>query len=218
MILKLADHLDVPLRERNSLLLSAGYAPRFGRMSPDDLAVEGVLGSLRRMLGAHEPYPGVVVDRRWNLVAANQAAMWLIGTTVVTWGEEPLNVFRVTLHPGGLAGYSTNLDEWAPHLVGMLRRSTALSGDPELEALYAEVTTYPGLLGGADAGLARPIEVVVPIRLRLPTGALSLYTTLTTLGTATDVMVDELAVELFWPSDEASAKLLRAMAAGAGPG
>jgi transcriptional regulator with XRE-family HTH domain len=213
LVLLLADRLDVPLRERNGLLMAAGYAPRFAETSLDapDMAV--VAASIRRMLEAHDPYPAVVIDREWNLVDANASALELTALVAPELLAPPINVIRLTLHPQGLAGRSTNLDEWVGPLLRQLRRQIVLTGDADLEALHDEVARYPHVAGVAELDPmpfdAAPV-LLIPFRLATPRGELSLFTTLTSFGTPVDVTLDELVVELFWPADDASAAILRA--------
>jgi transcriptional regulator with XRE-family HTH domain len=215
LVLAIAHHLDVPLRERNGLLLAAGYAPRFSQMSLDDSAMEHVRASIQRMLDAHDPYPGAVIDRQWNVAMVNRAGMMLADGLPAAILGPPLNVYRLCLHPDGLARRTTNFTEWAAYLLEQLRRSITVSGDPTLIALLEEVTSYPNVVQiapmlGAPHGDEPPI--LVPFRLSTPLGELSLFTTLTTFGTPLDVTLDELAIELFFPADDRSEQMLRAMA------
>jgi transcriptional regulator with XRE-family HTH domain len=217
LVLALAEHLDVPLRERNGLLLAAGYAPRFGEATLDDPAMTGVRAAIQRMLDAHSPYPGLVVDRQWNLVLANDAATALVAGLPAHLLEPPINVYRVSLHPDGLAGITTNLAAWAVPLVRQLRRAVVLTGDAALESLHDEVTSYPAVAtvldeAGADVFDGDP-PLLVPFDLRLPGGHVSMYTTLTTFGTPLDITLSELCIELFYPADDASADVLRGISA-----
>lgn len=214
LVLALAHHLDVPLRERNALLLAAGFAPRFSQHSLDDEDMATVRSSLQRMLDAHHPYPGVVIDRAWNVVLANGAAAALLGGVPPALLDPP-NIYRVSLHPQGLAPLTLNFTDWAAYLVQQLRRSVATTADPALEALLTEVLAYP------EVAHIRPLidmaewddpPLLVPLRLASPLGELSMFTMITTFGTPLDVTLDELAVELFYPSDERSADVLRRLA------
>ncbi|GAA0614720.1 helix-turn-helix transcriptional regulator [Sporichthya brevicatena] len=212
LVLALADGLDIPLRERNTLLLAAGYAPRYPVRPLEDTAMDPARDAVQRMLDAHDPYPGIVVDRAWNIVLANAAA----GAITAGLPEEllgpPANVYRLSLHPEGLAKRTLNFGEWAAHLLQQLRRSVVLTGDPGLAALEAEVRAYPGVEEAVASVPASPLDrapLLLPFRLDLGNGTeLSLFTTLTTFGTPRDVTLDELAVELFYPADDASARLL----------
>jgi hypothetical protein len=212
LVLALAQHLDVPLRERNTLLLAAGYAPRYSEMPLEDPAMEHVLSSIQRMLDAHHPYPGVAIDRQWNVVIANDAAAAMVAGLPASVIGPPLNVYRVCLHPDGLARRTTNFVDWATYLLGQLKRSITLTGDPTLQGLLDEVTSYPNMAQAAP--LLGPLvgddpPILVPFRMSTPVGELSLFTTLTTFGTPLDVTVDELAVELFFPADDRSDHILR---------
>jgi transcriptional regulator with XRE-family HTH domain len=215
LVLSLAEHLDVPLRERNSLLLAAGYAPRYRETSLDDPDMVGVRTSVQQMLDAHDPYPALVVDRRWDLVLANRATGALVAMLPEHLLTPPANVYRAVLHPDGLAGRSPNVHEWAGSWLHGLRRQALLTGDHDLVALYDEVSMYPAASAALDALPEPPAapDVVLSVRLDTPVGEISMFTTLTTFGTAQDVTLDELAVELFWPTDAASAGRLRALAA-----
>jgi len=214
LVLAIAHHLDVPLRERNGLLLAAGFAPRFSQMSLDEPAMEHVRASIQRMLDAHDPYPGAVIDRQWNVAMVNRAGLMLADGLPDHVLGPPLNVYRLCLHPDGLARRTTNFTDWATYLLEQLRRTIMLTGDPTLVALLDEVSEYPNVaqiapMLGAVRGEDPPI--LVPFRLATPLGELSLFTTLTTFGTPLDVTIDELAIELFFPSDDRSDEMLHAM-------
>jgi transcriptional regulator with XRE-family HTH domain len=212
LVLAIADRLEVPLRESNTLLLAAGYAPRYSERSLDDVALRSIRASLQRMLDAHDPYPGVVIDRQWNVVLANRAAGALTVGLPAELAGPPLNVYRACLHPDGLAARTLNFTEWANYLLRQLRRTISLTTDPELERILAEVAAYPNVARlpvPPDPGWDDP-QLLVPLRLDLGGTELSLFTTLTTFGTPRDVTLDELAVELFFPADEPSEHLLRA--------
>jgi transcriptional regulator with XRE-family HTH domain len=214
LVLALAHHLDVPLRQRNALLLAAGFAPRFSQHSLDDEGMAGIRAALQRLLDAHHPYPGVVIDRSWNVTLVNDAAAALLGGVSPALLAPP-NIYRVSLHPDGLAPLTLNFTDWAAYLVHQLRRSVTATADPGLEALLAEVLSYP------EVAQIRPLldmaewddpPLLVPLRLASPLGELSMFTMITTFGTPLDVTLDELAVELFYPSDERSADILRRLA------
>jgi transcriptional regulator with XRE-family HTH domain len=219
MVLHLADHLDVPLRERNPLLIAAGYAPTYTQSdlgAPEMLAVRE---AIERLLDAHEPYPAILVDRRWNLVSANAAAALLVEGVHADLLAPPLNVLRVTLHPDGLATRITNLPQWVDHLLGGLRRQIALTGDDELVALESELAGYAASMGvDTDARLETPRAVAIPLRLRGlhgGDGELAFVTMIATFGTALDITLEELAIETFLPADAPTAGALRARQAAA---
>jgi transcriptional regulator with XRE-family HTH domain len=204
MVLRLAERLEVPLRERNPLLLAAGYAPSYPARSLDDAAMTPVRAAVDAILAGYEPYPAVVVDRGWNLVAANASAALFTGLAPQRLLVPPVNVLRLSLHPDGLAGRIANLAEWRGHVLGRLAREAAASADPGLAALHAELAAYPG--GTAPA----PEQAVaVPLRLRVDGRELAFLSTVTTFGTALDVTLAELSIEAFLPADAATAAALR---------
>ncbi|WP_082943023.1 helix-turn-helix domain-containing protein [Mycobacterium sp. 852002-40037_SCH5390672] len=212
MVLTLADGLDMPLRERNALLLAAGFAPRYQSRPLEDAALSPARDAVQRLLDAHDPYPGIVIDRYWNIVGTNAAASALTAGLPGQLLGPPPNVYRLSLHPDGLAGRTLNFAEWAGYLLQQLQRTIALTGDPVLAALDEEVRGYPGVAAAAKA-LGAPAEsasLLIPFILDIGQGRrLSMFTTLTTFGTPLDVTLAELAVELFYPADAESADLLR---------
>jgi transcriptional regulator with XRE-family HTH domain len=206
LVLHLAEHLEVPLRERNALLLAAGYAPAYQARSLDDADMDPVRTALDLILTGHEPYPAVIVDRRWDLVAANTAALSLFTAGVAPHLlEPPINVYRLGLHPEGLASRVRNMAEYTHHLLTRLQREVALTGDPALVALLDEVRGYPDLThpSAVDADPARML--FLPMEFTTVGGVeLSLFSTLATFGTALDVTVAELSIEAFFPADPAT--------------
>jgi transcriptional regulator with XRE-family HTH domain len=220
LVLALADRLDVPLRESNALLLAAGYAPRYPETSLDAPAMVRVNAALQRLLDTHDPYPGVVIDRGWNVVLSNRAAGALVAGLPDHLLGPPLNVFRVCLHPDGLAAATRNFDEWASYLLHQLHRLVALTTDPELERLEREVRAYPNVVAlNADSFWSGWDDPALLIPLRLETGGveLSMFTTLTTFGTPRDITLAEVAVELFFPADDSTDEILRAAGSTASP-
>ncbi len=217
VLLALAEQLQLPLRERNRLLLAAGYAPRYAERTLDASVMAPVRAMLQRLLDAHEPYPGVVLDRQWNLVLANRSAAALAALLPAALQGPPLNMLRASLHPQGFAAHTRNFDEWGRHLMETLQRLATQSGDPGLLALEAELRSYPNVQALAMADGAPPAATVptllVPCVMQLPQGRLSMFTTLTRFGSPRDVTLEELCVELFYPADAASEALLRAAAA-----
>lgn len=212
LLLTIARHLDVPLRERNDLLIAAGHAPHYPRTPLDDDTMTRVQASLQRMLDAHDPYPGVVVDRCWNVVAANRAAQVLTAVVPEHVLTPTVNVFRVCLHPDGLAAVTLNFAEWARYLLDQLHRTATRTGDREVAALEREVRAYPNVAAVAGAPAPEPDEpmLLVPFVVSLGGRRLSMFTTLTTFGTPRDITLDELCVELFFPADDATDALLSA--------
>ncbi len=212
MVLHLAEQLEVPLRERNTLLLAAGYAPAYGERRFDDPELDGVREAIGRVLEAHDPYPAAVVDRHWDLVAGNRGLQLLISGVDEALLRPPVNVVRLSLHPGGVAPRIVNLGEWRAHLVERLERQLALTGDEDLRALLGEVAGYPG----ASEGTPTVDAIAVPLRVRTDHGELAFLSTIATFGTAIDVTVAELSIESFFPADAQTAEILRrAVPAGA---
>jgi transcriptional regulator with XRE-family HTH domain len=212
MVLHLAEELDVPLRERNHLLLAAGYAPVYAETALDAPEMTAVRAAVRQVLAGHEPYPAVVVDRHWNLVDANASVALFTQGLPPQLLAPPINVLRASLHPEGFARQIVNLGEWRAHVLGRLRRQVARIADPALAALYEELRGYPG--GGAepDADLPGVGDVVVPLRVRVDGRELSFFSTVATFGTPLDVTVAELAIESFFPADADTASVLHALA------
>src|SRR6478672_1702749 len=145
MVLHLAERLDVPLRDRNGLLLAAGYAPTYAERSLDDPDMSAARDALRLFLAAHDPDPAVAVDGGWNLVAANDSLGIVLGGVAPWLLEPPANALRIALHPEGMAPRIANLAEWSGHLLHRLQRRAAITGSAELEQLHAELVTFPGV-------------------------------------------------------------------------
>jgi transcriptional regulator with XRE-family HTH domain len=207
MILRLTEQLDVPLRERNQLLLAGGYAPAYPQHGLDEPELASVRAALRQVLRGHEPYPAVVINRWWELVESNRATGALLAGCAPHLLEPPMNVLRVSLHPDGMASRIVNLAQWRAHLLEQLHRRAGQTGDARLIDLEEELRGYPG----ADAGRPpRPTDVVLPLVLRVGERELSLFSIESRVGTATDVTVDELSVETFYPADEDTVAALRA--------
>jgi hypothetical protein len=214
LLLALAEHLDIPLRERNGLLLAGGYAPRYSQSPFASPEMSRVRQTLEGALALHDPYPGLVVDRYWNVVLANNAALAMTAALPDHVKGPPVNVFRASLHPDGLAAHTLNFPEWSRYLLGQLHRCALITGDAEFEALIAEVTRYPNVAAINDRRPPPPGEepdILVPFRVDLGGGELSLFTTMTVFGTPHDVTVSELAVELFYPADKATEAILRGL-------
>jgi transcriptional regulator with XRE-family HTH domain len=204
MILHLAEYLDVPLRDRNALLLAGGYAPAYPERTLEAPELKAVQAALERVLKAHEPYPAVVVNRWWELVAANQGIGLFTRHVRPDLLEPPANVLRLSLHPDGMAPRIANLPEWRAHLLARLHRQAEATGDPRLAVLHAELSAYPG----GQAAAPEPADVVVPLRYRSPAAELSFLSLTAVVGTPMDVTVEELAIESFYPADDATAAAL----------
>ncbi len=208
MVVRLAEALEVPLRERNAMLLAAGYAPVYPETSLNDPQLDPLRAALERILDGHEPYPAVLVDARADLVAANDAFSALIAGVSAALREPPINVPRVLLHPDGLSARILNLEEWGRHVIDGLRRKAARQHSAQLGALIDELEPFVPL--APREASPQHIGFAVPLRLRTSTGELTLLTTLTHFATAIDVTVSELTLEAFVPANRATAVQLAA--------
>lgn len=217
MLLHLAEQLTIPLRERNLLLIAAGYAPIFSERSLDDPALQTVRKAVDLVLAGHEPYPALAIDRHWTLVAANKAIPALLARIDSALLRPPVNVLRVSLHPRGLAPRIANLAEWRAHLLARLRHQIDLTADAVLVELLSELSDYPVPSPGR-ARNPRPDRdyagVVVPLELLSDGGMLTLFSTTTIFGTPIDITLSELAIESFFPANAATAAALRDLAQG----
>ena len=210
MVLHLAEELDVPLRDRNHLLLAAGYAPAFAQRELDAPELGPVRDAIDQVLRGHEPYPALVIDRHWGLVAANRALGILAGGVAEELLEPPINVLRLSLHPEGLAPRILNLHQWRVHLLERLARDALASGDPALTVLHDELASYSD--GEAGPGLDPAFaDIAVPLRLRHGEIELAFISTKTTFGTAVDVTVAELSIESFFPAERWTAEAMRSL-------
>lgn len=209
MVLRLAEHLDVPVRERNALLLAAGYAPRYPKTPLADPALDALREGMERLIGGYEPYPALVVDATYTVVAANQGvAMLLAGVPESLLTPAP-NAMRLTLHPQGLAPRIRNLREWRGHLLAQMERQIALHRSDALRALYEEVAAYPVPARAAEEETAGPVAYfALPMRIEHEGRVLSFVSSIATFNTPMDVTVAELAVEMFLPADPETAKYL----------
>ena len=218
MILRLAERLDIPLRERNVLLTAAGYAAAYPERRLDDPALQEVRTAVDRVLEGHQPYPALAIDRHWNMISCNPAVRTLIAGAPAHLLVPPVNVLRLSLHPDGLALRIANLAEWRAHLLARLRRQIDAVADPVLIGLLRELSAYH--LPGAAA--AKPVfhnalaGVAVPFRLRTDGGELTFLSTTTVFGTPVDIPLSELAIETFLPADPPTAHALHRLAASAG--
>lgn len=217
MVLRLAERLDIPLRERNALLVAAGYAPLFRERSFEAPDFAAARAAVEAILEGHLPHPALAVDRHWNLLAANATARYLMATVAPALLEPPVNVLRLSLHPDGLAGRIANYREWRSHILWRLAALSENSGDPALAALAAEFEGYPVPLG------ARPYRpspagdrdaIAVSLQLETEAGRLDFLSTTTVFGTALDITLAELTIETFFPADAETAAKMRALAEG----
>jgi transcriptional regulator with XRE-family HTH domain len=201
MILRLAEELAVPLRSQNELLLAGGYAPAHAESDLGGPPLAAVLSSLRAVLAGHEPYPAILVDRHWTMVDANDAVTRLTAGCAAWLLEPPVNVLRLSLHPDGMAPRIGNLAEWRTHVLHRLDRQAAVTADPVLRELHAELSGYPG--GTQHTAMEKGL--VVPLRF----DDLAFFSITSVLGTPLDVTLQELAIESFLPADAATAAALR---------
>lgn len=207
MILLLAERLEIPLRQRNALLVAAGYAPVFPARSLDHPDLAQARSAVEQILKAHEPFPALAIDRHWIMQAHNGAVPPLLAGVDPPLLEPPVNVLRLSLHPGGLARRIVNLGAWKRHILDRLRGQLAASADPVVAALIEELSGYPAPpsaepVGGVSA-------VFVPLVLDMEPGRLTFFSTTTIFGTPLDVTLSEIAIEAFFPADAATAKALR---------
>ena len=214
LLLHLAEHLEVPLRDRNGMLLAAGYAPVYRETALDDEAMGPVRTALDKILASHEPFPAVIVDRRWNLVSANAPALAILTEDVAPeLLQPPVNALRVSLHPDGLARRIVNLDEYSAHLITRLHRQAVMSSDPALDALLEELRGYPGVAEASTIAVEPADLLFAPLVLKARGTELTFFSTLATFGTALDITLAELAIESFFPADAATEEVLRQAAA-----
>ena len=210
MLLHLAELLEVPLRERNAMLIAAGFAPMFGERSLSDPALQAAREAVELVLKGHEPYPALAIDRHWMMLAANGAVASLLGGIDPALLKPPVNVLRLSLHPDGLAPRIVNLPQWRAHLFARLRRQIDVSADPVLAALLDELAKYPAPAANAREARIDANAVAIPFQIAFEGSVLSFISTTTVFGTPIDVTLSELALETFFPADAATAAILRA--------
>lgn len=214
MLIRLAERLEVPLRERNALMISAGYAPIYAQRPPADDAMRAAREAITSLLSAHEPFPALAIDRHWTLVAANGAVQRLLAGVEPSLLVPPINVLRLSLHPAGLAPRILNFQQWRAHLLERLGSQVAATADAELIGLLRELHEYPATAGALwlDAPASRVPSFVVPLRLATQVGVLSMISTTTVFGTPVEVTLSELAIESFFPADAVTGEMLHALA------
>ena len=227
MLLRLAEHLEVPLRQRNTLLVAAGYAPLYPQRDLDDPALQAARQAVDLLLAGHKPYPAHAVDRHWTVVASNHMARPLLARVAPALLQPPVNALRLSLHPEGMASRIVNFGQWRAHILHRLRQQVESSADPTLASLYTELAGYRVPDGAEADGPRRDLYeagVVVPLRLRTEWGPLAFFSTITIFGTPVDITLAELAIEAFFPADARTAEVLRRLAetplshaAGGGP-
>jgi transcriptional regulator with XRE-family HTH domain len=206
MLLHLSEELEIPLRERNTLLVAGGYAPMFRERQLDDAALAAARRAIDVVLEAQKPFPAFALDRHWNIAASNSALQQLYEGVAPELMARPVNAMRLSLHPRGIAPRIENLGEWRAHLLARLRQQVAISGDEGLKDLYEEVLAY-----GPNEKHVANVEnsVLVPLKIRCSLGLLSFLSTTTVFGTPVDVTLSELAIEMFFPADAATAEAVR---------
>ncbi|WP_326769044.1 helix-turn-helix transcriptional regulator [Streptomyces sp. NBC_01591] len=213
MILRLAEHLEIPVRERNALLVVAGYAPHYAQTALDDPALDTLREGMERLLQAYDPYPALVVDGTYNVVAANRGMATLMDGVAEHLLVPPLNAMRLTLHPEGLAPRIRNLREWRADLLAQMERQIALARSAELREVYEEVAGYPvpESTAGTGSGPVPSLPFALPLLIEHDAGVLSFVCSIATFNTPMDVTVAELAIETFLPADQATADHLRSL-------
>jgi transcriptional regulator with XRE-family HTH domain len=210
MLLHLSEELEIPLRERNTLLTSAGFAPMFKERALDDAALAAARKAIDVVLEAQKPFPAFALDRHWNVAASNSALQELYEGVAPELMQRPVNGLRLTLHPRGMAPRIANLAEWRAHLLFRLRRQVAITGDKILEGLLEEVSSYKNSTESnfnPQGNLEQ--SVLVPLKIHTSLGLLSFLSTTTVFGTPVDVTLSELAIEMFFPADAATAEAVR---------
>jgi transcriptional regulator with XRE-family HTH domain len=211
MVLRLAERLDVPLRERNTLLMAAGYAPMYRERRLEDPAFAPAKRAVELILKSHEPYPAFAVDRHWNLVASNRMVPVMLAGADPSLLQGQVNVLRLSLHPQGVAPRIANLAQWRNHIFERLRQQIQATGDSTLTALLEELRGYPVPEGAAEHVEGEHLGVVMPFKYRTEQGILNFISTTTIFGTPVDVTLQELAMETFFPADDTTAQALRRM-------
>ena len=212
MILRLADQLQIPIRERNVLLVAAGYAPMFPERSLGAPELAQARAALELLLEGHRPYPAFALDRHWNIVASNGSLPQLFDGVDASLIAPQVNAIRISLHPQGLAPRIVNLAEWRAHLIARLRRQIDLTADPALIALLNEVRSYPAPRLPSGVQHASPAEMVIPFRVRIGEAVASFFSTTMVFGTSVEVTLSELALESFFPADPETTALVRRLA------
>jgi transcriptional regulator with XRE-family HTH domain len=212
MLMRLSEHLDLPLRERNSLLLAAGYAPEYAQTPLSAASMRDVRLSLQSLVDAHQPCPALAADHVWNLVLANDAALAFVDGLPDDLLVEPLNIIRLAMHPQGLRDRIVNFEEYSAHMMIRLHRQERATGDPAIRELIRECESYPGI--GRPHGTTHALAPVLAIRLSSADATLSFFTVVSTLGAPYDVTLDEIVIESFFPADAETARAIGMHAGG----
>jgi hypothetical protein len=210
MVLRVCEHLEVPLRDQNTLLLAAGFAPAFQERSLAELA--SARSAIDRVLRAHLPYPAFAVDRHWNVILSNSALPQLYEGCSPDLMRNPVNAVRLILHPLGMGPRIVNFIQWRAHTITVLKQQIEVRTDPVIQALLAEVMSYPAPPGAvALATSDGPQRYATPLQIATRLGTVSFLNTTTIFGTPTDVTLSELALEMLFPADEATIAIVKAM-------
>ena len=209
IVLRFCEQLDVPLRDRNALLLAAGFAPLFQERSLSELA--SARSAIEQVLRAHMPYPAFAVDRHWNVVLSNGALPQLYEGCAADLLRTPINAMRLILHPAGMGPRILNFAEWRAHTITVLRQQIEVRADPVIQALLAEVMSYPAPPGAVALSSEGPQRYATPLLVATRLGTVSFLNTNTIFGTPTDVTLSELMLEMLFPADEATAVMVRSM-------
>ena len=213
VLMTMANHLDIPLRTRNTLLLAAGFAPRYSEQSLGSAQMAQIKSAIQRLLDTHDPYPGVALDGQWNVVLHNKSSERLIGLLPAHLKHPSVNMFRASLHPEGFAQHTENFDEWGSYLLQVLHRLVSTSRDEATTELAREIYSYPNVQKIRARAVKQPpssSSLLVPCVLNLQGHEVSLFTTLTTFGSPRDITLHELFIELFYPSNETTEQFLKA--------
>lgn len=212
MILLLAENLQIPLRERNKILITGGYAPIFTEKNLGDDSLSTVRTAIDLILKAHEPFPALAVDRHWNMVAANRIVPLILDGVSPKLLENPVNVLRLSLHPEGLAPKIVDFSLWRNHILRRLKKQVTETADSGLEELYDELKNYPFEKKQNEKSLEANPDIIVPLKIETKFGLLSFMSIVTVFGTPIDITVSEIALETFFPADEATRKIFYKMA------
>ncbi len=213
MLLHLAERLEMPFRERNALLIAAGYAPVYSETRLDSPDAAAARRAVDLVLASYEPFPALAVDRHWNLVAANAALPLFLAGIPEELLQPPVNVLRLSLHPQGLGSRIENLGEWRAHIFDRLQQQIELANDEGLAALVKELEAYPGGKKPSEGYKSEYGGLIVPLKLKTDAGTLSFFTTTTVFGTAVDITFSELVIESFMPGDAFTAETVRELMA-----
>ncbi len=206
MVMRLAECLELPLRERNALMLAAGYAPAYAQTPLSAESMRDVRASLYSLVDAHQPCPALVADHAWNLVLANDAALSFAEGVSDELMTDPINIIRLVMHPAGLRSRVANFADYSEHVLIRLHRQLRATGDPAIRDLIRECQAYPGI--GRPRGSSHAIAPVLALRLATDATVLSFFTVVSTLGAPYDVTLDEIVIESFFPADAATAQAI----------